>query len=92
VLLYIYRLLLWAIDHIVKQSSSDLWKQSNSLVGINKRVLSNFCMKFEMPLIGSRVSHRRQDSSIGFGASVRANMRGNRLVDATITSSLLETV
>jgi hypothetical protein len=35
---------------------------------------------------------RRQDSSIGFGAPVRANMRGNRLIDAAITSSLLETV
>lgn len=35
---------------------------------------------------------RRQDSSIGFGASVRANMRGNRLIDAALTSSLLETV
>jgi len=37
-------------------------------------------------------SLRRQDSSIGFGAPVRANMRGNRLVNAAITSSLLEMV
>jgi hypothetical protein len=35
---------------------------------------------------------RKQDSSIGFGAPVRANMRGNKLIDAAITSSLLETV
>ncbi|KAG0588497.1 hypothetical protein KC19_2G247200 [Ceratodon purpureus] len=38
------------------------------------------------------IAERRQDSSIGFGAPVRANMRGNRLVDSAITSSLLETV
>lgn len=38
------------------------------------------------------IAERRQDSSIGFGAPVRANMRGNKLVDAAITSSLLETV
>ncbi|KAG0568551.1 hypothetical protein KC19_6G028000 [Ceratodon purpureus] len=38
------------------------------------------------------IAERRQDSSIGFGSPVRANMRGNRLVDAAITSSLLETV
>ncbi|CAK9195195.1 unnamed protein product [Sphagnum troendelagicum] len=38
------------------------------------------------------IAERRQDSSIGFGAPVRANMRGNRLIDAAITSSLLETV
>ena len=35
---------------------------------------------------------RKQDSSIGFGAPVRANMRGNKLIDAAITSSLLEMV
>jgi len=38
------------------------------------------------------IAERRQDSSIGFGAPVRANMRGHKLVDAAITSSLLETV
>jgi ATP-dependent Clp protease ATP-binding subunit ClpX len=38
------------------------------------------------------IAERKQDSSIGFGAPVRANMRGNKLIDATITSTLLETV
>ncbi|KAL5776014.1 hypothetical protein ACOSP7_008940 [Xanthoceras sorbifolium] len=37
------------------------------------------------------ISERRQDSSIGFGAPVRANMRAG-VTDATVTSSLLETV
>lgn len=36
------------------------------------------------------ISDRRQDSSIGFGAQVRANMRQSGLTDATVTSSLLE--
>ncbi|KAK6926013.1 Clp ATPase, C-terminal [Dillenia turbinata] len=35
---------------------------------------------------------RRQDSSIGFGAPVRANMRSGGLSNAAVTSSLLETV
>lgn len=35
---------------------------------------------------------RRQDSSIGFGAPVRANMRTGGLTDAVLTSSLLESV
>ncbi|KAI3754992.1 hypothetical protein L1987_54784 [Smallanthus sonchifolius] len=38
------------------------------------------------------ISERRQDSSIGFGAPVRANMRGGGLTNAMITSSLLESV
>ncbi|WCJ18578.1 ATP-dependent Clp protease ATP-binding subunit ClpX [Euphorbia peplus] len=38
------------------------------------------------------ISERRQDSSIGFGAPVRANMRTGRMTDAIITSSLLESV
>ncbi|XP_019155659.1 PREDICTED: CLP protease regulatory subunit CLPX1, mitochondrial-like isoform X2 [Ipomoea nil] len=38
------------------------------------------------------ISERRQDSSIGFGAQVRANMRTGRVTDAVVTSSLLETV
>ncbi|KAF9616405.1 hypothetical protein IFM89_029659 [Coptis chinensis] len=38
------------------------------------------------------ISERRQDSSIGFGAPVRANMRTGGLTNAAITSSLLETV
>ncbi|KAL3699832.1 hypothetical protein R1sor_017854 [Riccia sorocarpa] len=38
------------------------------------------------------IAERRQDSSIGFGAPVRANMRGNRPTDAAVTSSLLENV
>ncbi|KAL4586645.1 hypothetical protein LXL04_011286 [Taraxacum kok-saghyz] len=36
------------------------------------------------------ISERRQDSSIGFGAPVRANMRGGGLTNAVVTSSLLE--
>lgn len=35
---------------------------------------------------------RRQDSSIGFGAPVRANMRAGGVTDAVVTSSLMETV
>ncbi|XP_071931346.1 CLP protease regulatory subunit CLPX2, mitochondrial [Coffea arabica] len=38
------------------------------------------------------ISERRQDSSIGFGAPVRANMRQAGLTDAAVTSSLLESV
>ncbi|KAM4068719.1 hypothetical protein ACB094_12G034400 [Castanea mollissima] len=38
------------------------------------------------------ISERRQDSSIGFGAPVRANMRAGGVTDASVTSSLLETV
>ncbi|XP_034202490.1 CLP protease regulatory subunit CLPX1, mitochondrial isoform X2 [Prunus dulcis] len=38
------------------------------------------------------ISERRQDSSIGFGAPVRANMRTGSVTDAAVTSSLLETV
>ncbi|WRX30069.1 ATPase [Theobroma cacao] len=38
------------------------------------------------------ISERRQDSSIGFGAPVRANMRATGLTNAAVTSSLLETV
>lgn len=37
-------------------------------------------------------NNRRQDSSMGFGAPVRANMRTGGLTDAAVTSSLLETV
>ena len=40
----------------------------------------------------SLYSTRRQDSSIGFGAPVRANMRSGGLTNAVITSSLLESV
>lgn len=35
---------------------------------------------------------RRQDSSIGFGAPVRANMRTGGITDSVVTSSLLESV
>ena len=35
---------------------------------------------------------RRQDSSIGFGAPVRANLRTGGITNATVTSSLLESV
>ncbi|XP_023764939.1 CLP protease regulatory subunit CLPX3, mitochondrial [Lactuca sativa] len=38
------------------------------------------------------ISERRQDSSIGFGAPVRANMRNAKLTNASVTSSLLESV
>ncbi|OAY58028.1 CLP protease regulatory subunit CLPX1, mitochondrial [Manihot esculenta] len=38
------------------------------------------------------ISERRQDSSIGFGAPVRANMRMGTVTSAAVTSSLLETV
>ncbi|XP_050237491.1 CLP protease regulatory subunit CLPX1, mitochondrial isoform X2 [Mercurialis annua] len=38
------------------------------------------------------ISERRQDSSIGFGAPVRANMRTGGVTSAAVTSSLLETV
>ncbi|XP_050210463.1 CLP protease regulatory subunit CLPX2, mitochondrial isoform X2 [Mercurialis annua] len=38
------------------------------------------------------ISERRQDASIGFGAPVRANMRIGRVIDAVVTSSLLESV
>ncbi|KAK2987002.1 hypothetical protein RJ640_024900 [Escallonia rubra] len=36
------------------------------------------------------ISERRQDSSIGFGAPVRSNMRVGGLTNAVVTSSLLE--
>ncbi|CAJ2666934.1 unnamed protein product [Trifolium pratense] len=38
------------------------------------------------------ISERRQDSSIGFGAPVRANMRSSRIIDSAVASSLLESV
>ncbi|GJX47263.1 Clp protease regulatory subunit ClpX3, mitochondrial-like protein [Tanacetum coccineum] len=38
------------------------------------------------------ISERRQDSSIGFGAPVRENMRIGKLTNAAVTSSLLESV
>ncbi|KAK7364242.1 hypothetical protein VNO80_12756 [Phaseolus coccineus] len=38
------------------------------------------------------ISERRQDSSIGFGAPVRANMRNGGITDSVVTSSLLESV
>ncbi|XP_057793768.1 CLP protease regulatory subunit CLPX3, mitochondrial [Salvia miltiorrhiza] len=38
------------------------------------------------------ISERRQDSSIGFGVPVRANMRAGGVIDAVVTSSLLESV
>ncbi|KAI3788242.1 hypothetical protein L2E82_01002 [Cichorium intybus] len=45
---------------------------------------------FSMVLIGCYP--RRQESSIGFGAPVRANMRNSPLTNAVVTSSLLEFV
>ncbi|XP_042373675.1 CLP protease regulatory subunit CLPX3, mitochondrial-like [Zingiber officinale] len=38
------------------------------------------------------ISERQQDSSIGFAAPVRANMRNGQLTDAVVISSLLESV
>ncbi|KAG8071102.1 hypothetical protein GUJ93_ZPchr0006g44748 [Zizania palustris] len=38
------------------------------------------------------ISERRQDSSIGFGVPVRANMRASGISSAQVTSSLLESV
>ncbi|KHG05917.1 ATP-dependent Clp protease ATP-binding subunit ClpX [Gossypium arboreum] len=38
------------------------------------------------------VSHGRQDSSIGFGAPVRANIRAGGVTNAVVASSLMETV
>ncbi|CAI9771995.1 unnamed protein product [Fraxinus pennsylvanica] len=38
------------------------------------------------------ISERRHDSSIGFGAPVRANIRTGRVTSAAVASSLLETV
>ncbi|CAK9151609.1 unnamed protein product [Ilex paraguariensis] len=38
------------------------------------------------------ISERHQDSSIGFGAPVRANMRTGGVMNAAVTSSLLKTV
>ncbi|KAI9096777.1 hypothetical protein K1719_025956 [Acacia pycnantha] len=37
------------------------------------------------------ISERRQDSSIGFGAPIRANMRTGGVTNAAVASSLLET-
>ncbi|KAJ9559958.1 hypothetical protein OSB04_005118 [Centaurea solstitialis] len=42
--------------------------------------------------IETHVYIRRQDSSIGFGAPVRENMRSGKLTNATVASSLLESV
>ncbi|KAF3788032.1 CLP protease regulatory subunit [Nymphaea thermarum] len=42
--------------------------------------------------IQKTISERRQDSSIGFGAPVRANMRTGGHTNAAVTSSLLESV
>ncbi|XP_061342567.1 CLP protease regulatory subunit CLPX3, mitochondrial-like [Gastrolobium bilobum] len=38
------------------------------------------------------ISERREDSSIGFGAPVRAKMRTGGITDSAVTSSLLESV
>ncbi|OMO93640.1 Clp protease, ATP-binding subunit ClpX [Corchorus olitorius] len=42
--------------------------------------------------IEKTISERRQDSSIGFGAPVRANMRAGGVTTAAVASSLMETV
>jgi len=43
-------------------------------------------------ILKKTISERRQDSSIGFGAPVRANMRTGGVTNAAVTSSLLESV
>ncbi|XWS50352.1 hypothetical protein CRYUN_Cryun12cG0080800 [Craigia yunnanensis] len=42
--------------------------------------------------IEKTISERHQDSSIGFGAPVRANMRASGVTNAVVASSLMETV
>ncbi|XP_052874830.1 CLP protease regulatory subunit CLPX1, mitochondrial-like [Gossypium arboreum] len=42
--------------------------------------------------IEKTISERRQDSSIGFGAPVRANIRAGGVTNAVVASSLMETV
>ncbi|GKV25602.1 hypothetical protein SLEP1_g35012 [Rubroshorea leprosula] len=42
--------------------------------------------------IEKTISERRHDSSIGFGAPVRANMRASGVTTASVASSLMETV
>ncbi|MBA0684662.1 hypothetical protein Goari_026238 [Gossypium aridum] len=42
--------------------------------------------------IEKTISERRQDSSIGFGAPVRANIRAGGVTNAVVASSLIETV
>ena len=53
-----------------------------TIVGFSLNVSSNYLLSFS----------RRQDSSIGFGAPVRANMRTGGSTNAVVTSSLLESV
>lgn len=54
--------------------------------------LSTFLWKNKCAMKLSIILTRRQDSSIGFGAPVRANMRAGGVTDAVVTSSLLESV
>jgi hypothetical protein len=65
--------------------SGGLWQFEQGVQGVQNASMleTNKCFV---------ICFRRQDSSIGFGSPVRANMRGQRLIDAAITSSLLETV
>lgn len=51
-------------------------------------ISSNPCMEIEYQLS----LYRQHDSSIGFGAPVRASMRTGGLIDAVVTSSILESV
>ena len=53
-----------------------------TIVGFSLNVSSNYLHSFS----------RRQDSSIGFGAPVRTNMRTGGTTNAVVTSSLLESV
>ncbi|KAF5206234.1 Atp-dependent clp protease atp-binding subunit clpx [Thalictrum thalictroides] len=55
-------------------------------------IISNLGTHIQQIYPLTRHQGRRQDSSIGFGAPVRANMRTGGLTNAAITSSLLETV
>lgn len=56
------------------------------LSGVSSQSLSKVFLAFLLH------KKRRQDSSIGFGAPVRANMRAGGISSAQVTSSLLESV
>jgi hypothetical protein len=75
----------WCFDVNTLFMSGGLWQFEQGVQGVQNASMleTNKCFV---------ICFRRQDSSIGFGSPVRANMRGQRLIDAAITSSLLETV
>lgn len=55
-------------------------------------LLYQFFFSKESAMKVSIILTRRQDSSIGFGAPVRANMRAGGVINSVVTSSLLELV